>query len=135
MNIQCLISHHSSYSFWINFLWIEEVSFGDLFADIVEPFSCRSRGIFSWLLCIHPSHLLYQSENHCELEPYIPNHFARQFGYYQLYVGNLNYALAHEGRLIDGVRAWRHFVMGCTCASFCLPVKYPKLQTILAFYR
>jgi len=50
---------------------------------------------------IKPSHLVYQSGDICYLEPYVPNHFAHQFGYEQLYVGNLNTSLAFMGSFIE----------------------------------
>lgn len=60
--------------------------------------------IFEWLQGIHHSHLVYRNGSICELASYFPNQFARQFGYDQLYMGNLYGALAHSGSLIDDAR-------------------------------
>lgn len=51
-----------------------------------------------------------------------------------LYVRNSNTTLIFRGSLVNGVRAWRHFVMGCIGASFCLSMKNSKLQTTIAFF-
>ena len=72
------------------------------------------------LVSIQPSHLVYKSGDTCNLEPYVPGRFARQFGYDQLFVGNPNINLAFMGILIDGARAWRYFIAavprhGCVC--------------------
>ena len=37
------------------------------------------------------------------------------------------------GSLIDGARAWRHFIVGCTDARFCMPYLTPNLLTSLGF--
>lgn len=84
------------------------------------------------VLCIHPSHLLYRSENSCELESYAPSRFGQQSGYDQLYIGSPNTTLGVSGSFVDGTRAWRHFVKGCTDTSFYLPVEYPKLQMTMS---
>ena len=60
----------------------------------IEPWSIRVAGK-------HQAHLVYRSKNICYLESYIPSRFARQFGYDQLYVGNLNTNLAFMGSLFD----------------------------------
>ena len=85
------------------------------------------------LVSIRPSHLLYRSGDTCYLEPYVPSKFARQFGYDQLYVGNPNSSLAFMGSLIDGARAWRFFIAGCTEARLCMPLRTPNLLTTLGF--
>ena len=48
----------------------------------------------------------------------MPNRFARQFGYDQLYVGNPNAQLAFSGNLFEGARAWYYSVSGGTKALF-----------------
>lgn len=48
---------------------------------------------------------LIQEWEQCELELYLPNYFARQFGYNQLYVENPN--IAFRGILVDGAQAWQ----------------------------
>ena len=88
-----------------------------------------SREIFEWLVSIRPSHLLYRSGDTCYLEPYVPSRFARQFGYDQMYVGNL----AFMGSLIDGARAWRFFIAGCTEARLCMLLRTPDLLVTLGF--
>ena len=37
------------------------------------------------------------------------------------------------GSLIDGARAWRFFIAGCTEARLCMPLRTPNLQTTLGF--
>ena len=60
-------------------------------------------------------------------------HFARQFGYDQLYVGKLNPRLGCMGGLTDGARAWRYFIAGCTGARFCMPNRTLTLLITLSF--
>ena len=67
------------------------------------------------------------------LEPYVLSRFAHQFGYDQLYVGNPNTCLAFMGSLIDGARAWRYFIVGCTEARLCMPLRTPNHLTMLGF--
>jgi len=92
-----------------------------------------SQGIFEWLVSIRPSHLLYRSEDTCYLEPYAPSRFARQIGYDQLYVGNPNSNLDFIGSLIDGARAWRLFIAGCTDTRMCMSLRTPNLLMTLGF--
>ena len=63
----------------------------------------------------------------------MPCRFARQFGYDQMYVGNPNTKLGFKGSLIDGARAWRHFLMGCTKARFILSLQDPRKFLTLGF--
>ena len=63
-----------------------------------------------------------------------PQPFVRQFGYDQLYVGNLNINLAVMGSLIDGACAWRYFITSCTEARLCMPLRTPNLLMTLGFY-
>ena len=63
----------------------------------------------------------------------MPNRFARQFGYDQLYVGNPNARLAFSGNLFEGARAWYYSVAGGTEATFRLPIKGPKGRTSFSF--
>ena len=58
--------------------------------------------------------MVYKSGDTCYLEPYVPSRFARQLGYDQLYVGNLNTRLAFMGSLINDACAWQFFNAGCT---------------------
>ena len=44
----------------------------------------------------------------------MPNRFARQFGYDQLYVGNPNAKLSFSGNLFEGAWAWYYSVAGGT---------------------
>lgn len=75
-------------------------------------------GIFRWLQGIHLSHLVYCSGDVCELAPYFPIRFARQFGYDQLYVCNPYNGLAHCDNLIDGAKVLRYFIMFSTSVTF-----------------
>jgi len=84
---------------------------------------------------IKPSHLLYRCGDICYLESYVPSRFARQFEYDQLYVNNLNLCLEHIGSLIDGARAWKYFIIECTRAHFCMPLRLSKLWTSMGFCR
>ena len=92
-----------------------------------------SRGVFDWLVSIRPSHLVYMSGDTCYLEPYVPNQFVRQFKYDQLYVGNPNTNMAFMGSLIDGARAWRYFIVSCTEARLCMPLRTLNLLMTLRF--
>ena len=112
--VRKLLCRQDVYSLFRCFLYIRDAGYGDEFKDVGEGRTSLSRGIFEWLVSIRPSHLLYRSGDTCYLEPYVPSQFARQFGYDQLYVGNPNSSLAFMGSLIDGARAWRFFIVGCT---------------------
>ena len=48
----------------------------------------------------------------------MPSHFARQFGYDQLYVGNPNTGLRFSDNLFEGARAWYYSVAEETGAIF-----------------
>ena len=76
---------------------ITGAAYGDKFADMVGPnnFTRLSSGVFWWLNNIQPGYLLCRQGNSCTIEPYMPNRFARQFGYDQLYVGNPNACLLY----------------------------------------
>lgn len=76
---------------------------------------------------------MYRSDNACELLSYFLSQFARQFIYDELYIGNPCRALAHKGNIVDGARAWRHFIMASTGTSFQMPTKDPSLLMTLAF--
>ena len=39
------------------------------------------------------------------------------------------------GSFIDGARAWRHFIVGCTEAQFCRPYLTQNLLTTLGFFQ
>jgi len=68
-----------------------------------------------------------------QIEPYMPNRFARQFGYDQLYVGNPNAQLAFSGNLFEGARAWYYSVAGGTKVLYSLPHKTPNCYASLGF--
>jgi len=61
------------------------------------------------------------------------SHFARQFGYDQLYIDNPNAGLCFSENLFDGARAWYYSVAGGTKAIFSLPHKMPNCHTSLSF--
>ena len=48
-------------------------------------------------------------------------------------MGNPNLNLAFMGSLIDGARAWRFFIAGCTEARLRMPLRTPNLLTTLSF--
>ena len=116
-------------------LQIPDASFGDLLVDSVGPddFTRLSAGAFWWLLNIRPGYVLFRQGTSCTIEPYMPNRFARQFGYDQLYVGNPNARLAFEGNLFEGARAWYYSVAGGTGVTFRLPLEGPKCRTSFSF--
>ena len=98
--------------------YIRDEGYGEEFKDVGDGKMSLSQGIFELLVSIRPSHLVYRSGDTYYLEPYVLSQFARQFGYDQLYAGNPNTSLAFMGSLIDGARAWRFFIAGCTEARF-----------------
>ena len=63
----------------------------------------------------------------------LPSRFARQFGYDQLYVGNLNLGLRFSGNLYEGARAWYFNVVGGTEARFNVPQKTPNSYASFGF--
>ena len=63
----------------------------------------------------------------------MPSHFAQQFGYDQLYIGNPNASLCFTGNLFEGARTWYYGVAGGTKAIFSLPHKTPNCYTSLSF--
>jgi len=63
----------------------------------------------------------------------MPNRFARQFGYDQLYVGNPNAKLSFSGNLFEGAQAWYYSMARGTKAIFSLPHKTPNCYTSLSF--
>ena len=56
--------------------------------------------------------------NVCTIEPYLPDRFARQFGYDQLYACNLNVGLHFSDNMYEGARAWYFNVAGGIEARF-----------------
>lgn len=64
-----------------------------------------SVGAFNWLVNLLPPTQYSEGGDTCYLEPYIPSHFACQFGYNQLYIGNPNANLGHNDNLINETRA------------------------------
>lgn len=65
-----------------------------------------------WLMNIRIRYHVYRHRVHYVIDPYMPNRFARQFGYDQLYVSNTNHTLGFEGSLLDGARAWYYSIAG-----------------------
>jgi len=65
--------------------------------------------------------------------PYMLSHFARQFGYDQLYIGNPNANLSFSKNLFEGARAWYYSIAEGTKAVFSLPHKTPNCYTSLSF--
>jgi len=85
---------------------ISGTSYGDKFADLAGPddFTRPPSGVFWWLINVRPGYLVFWQGDSCTIEPYMLSRFARQFGYDQLYVGNLNTRLCFSGNLFEG--AW-----------------------------
>ena len=63
------------------------------------------------------------------IEPYMPNRFARQFGYDQLYIEILHFS----GNLFEGAQAWYFNVAGGTGARLSLPPRIPNSYATFAF--
>jgi len=131
--VRKLLYRYDVYSLFHCFPYIRDAGYSEEFKDVGDGKMSLSLGIFEWLVSIRPSHLVYRSGNTCYLEPYVPSQFARQFGYDQLYAGNPNTSLAFMGSLIDGARAWRFFIAGCTEAGLCMPLRTRNLLTTLGF--
>ena len=62
----------------------------------------------------------------------MPSHFARQFGYDQLYIGNPNTGLRFSGNLFEGAQAWYYSVTGGIGGVFGLPHRTPNCYTSLS---
>jgi len=97
--VQKSILNISNYQLDRCFPEIADVSYEDKFADLAGPddFTRLPSGVFWWLINIQPGYLIFRQGNSCTIEPYMPSHFARQFGYDQLYVGNPNAGLCFSG--------------------------------------
>ena len=93
---QKLVHHYGAYSLYRCFPSIPGAGYGEEFFDLGDGRSSLGQGVFNWLVNIRPSHLVYMCGDICYLEPYIPNHFTRQFKYDQHYVGNPNPRLAFD---------------------------------------
>lgn len=91
--------------------------------------------LFLWLVNIWLWYMLYILDKSVVIEPYMPNHFVRQFGYNQLYVGNSNPELQHGGSYFDAGRTWYFNISGCTGTRFWLPARDAMPRLCLSFYR
>jgi len=114
---------------------ISGASYGDKFADLEgsDYFIRLPYGVFWWLINIQPGYLILRQDDSCTIEPYVPSHFARQFGYGQLYVGNPNAVLRFNGNLFEGARAWYYSVARGTRAVFSLRHRTPNCYISLSF--
>jgi len=126
----------SNYQLDRYFLEIAGASYGDKFVDLTGPdgFTRLQSGVFWWLINIRPGYLILRQEDTYTIEPYVPSHFARQFGYDQLYVGNPNAGLCFSENLFEGAWAWYYNVVGRTKTVFSLPHKTSNCHTCLIFY-
>jgi len=88
--VRRLVKRQDSYNLFWCFPLIPGTMYGEEFHDIGDKCTMLGEGTFKWLVSIRLSHLVYYCEDDCYLEPYLPSHFARQFDYNQLYVGNPN---------------------------------------------
>ena len=133
--IRKCILNASNYQLDRCFPEITGASYRNKLSDLAGPddFKRLPSGVFWWLINIRPRYLLFRQENLCTIEPYIPSHFARQFGYDQLYIGNPNANLSFKRNLFEGARAWNCSVAGGTKAVFSLPHKMPNCYTSLSF--
>jgi len=118
VGIRRLVKRQDSYSLFLCFPHILGTQYGEKVRDVGDDRSSLGEGTFKWLISIMPSHLVYRCGDVCHLEPYLPSRFDRQFGYENLYIGNPHPQLEYMGSLIDGARAWSHFITGCTRADF-----------------
>ena len=107
MYIRKVILSSSSYHAYRCFPEFLGGAYGEKYIDAgtADGFTPLSNGVFWWLLSIRPGYLVFRQGNLCSIEPYLPCRFARQFGYDQLYVGNLNLHLRVSGNLYEGARA------------------------------
>lgn len=121
---------YSAYRFFKFFSDMDAVDVGVVFCDT----SLLPARIFGWLHGIYSSHLVYHSDNVCEWAPYFPSHLARQLNYDQLHVGSPYRALEQNDYLINGIKAWRHFILSSAGVTFRMPTRNPLLLTTLAFY-
>lgn len=103
-----------TYRFFIFFPDMNAFDFWGLFCDTGSLLT----GIFCWLQCVRPSHLVHCSGNIRKLSPNFPRQFARQFDDDQLYIGNPYRALVHNGSLVDSTKAWKHFIKASTGVTF-----------------
>ena len=90
-------------------------------------------GVLWWLINIRLGYLIFGQGDFCTIEPYMPSHFAWQFGYDQLYVGNPNTGLRFSCNLFEGARAWYYSVAEGTGVVFSLPHRTPNCYTSLSF--
>lgn len=118
------IDRYNAYKFFRFFNDTNAEDLGGLFCDVGSLLA----GTFWWLQYINSSYLVCWSADVCELSSYFQSWFARQLGYSQLYVSNHWRALVHKGSLVDGVRAWLHFIMASTGATFRIPTRDPSLS-------
>ena len=84
--IRKIVPSSMNYQIYRCFPEIGDGGYGDKFADIAgsDGFTKLSSGVFWWLINIRPGYLVFCQGNNCYTEPYMPNKFARQFGYDQL---------------------------------------------------
>jgi len=112
---------------------IQDTPYGDRFLDIAGPDRYTTLSTGCWLMCIRPGYLVFRQGDTCTIEPYLPSRFARQFGYDQLYVGNLNTGLHFSGNLFKGAQAWYFHMVGGTEVRFNLPQKVLNFYASLGF--
>lgn len=79
--------------------------------------------------------MVYTLEKGAIVEPDMPNRFAWQFDYDQLYAGNLNPELQYDETYFDACRAWYFNISGCICTRFWLPEIDAKPRLSLSFCR
>jgi len=94
----------SSYQLDRCFPKIHDTSYGDRFADLAGPdeFTQLPSRVIWWLINIRSGYLIFWQGDSCTIESYMPSHFARQFDYNQLYVGNPNTGICFSENLFEG---------------------------------
>lgn len=127
------------YDLYYNFsVWAPNFSpaiYDEILNDETEEdgYLCMSAKAFSWLVSIKFEYLVYRLVGDCGIESYMPFCFARQLGYYQLFIGNPNPELGYVGSLLDGARAWYWNIASATLASYKNLIEALNFQMSLAF--
>lgn len=102
--IQNIIGRHQNYQIYRCFPKFPGENYSNQLEDKLgnDGYTTLLLGYFCWLINIWPGHLVFRQRRICFMELYTPNHFARQLGYDQLYVGNLNPHFHRDGKLFWG---------------------------------
>ena len=102
---------------------IQNTSHGDRFLNFAGPdgYTTLSTSVICWLMNIQRGYLVFHQGDTSTIKLYLPNRFAHQFGYDQLYVGKLNTGLHFSENLFEGGIGVVLPLAGGTWAMFNLP--------------